>query len=448
MLACGRCGAPVETRPEGGLFQCAYCDAHMQVAPRNEAADVEAARHAEASADDEAARFASLRAQAAEARPLTPPLSLQHYLGGGFLRAEARDRAVSEWRESLAAAQGGAGFQARERAYWLALMLSQSEDDPTKKRMLLETTLEVAEERDHKQSLRCLLSRHAARVGDLPSARAWLAPVDPRATDLHLDTSYRTTAAFLRTVEGKPRAVLELLGERFGAVPISVGQLELAGVLRANALEHTGRIQAAIDELVQTSRQSGGGRAFLARVIARNAPVSLCAASFPEAASQLDDPPAGAVSAPGAVGCGAIAMLVTGFVLVGIGALFLTGSELLPVERTGPAWLFGLLCPALGLLLWAMSILAIRRRARRARIISGGHAGSAEVLSTESAEAAGSGPRPVTMVLRVTVPGQTPYEVTVRRTVSASDAAELQPGLTFAVRVDPTDPKELVINPP
>jgi hypothetical protein len=47
--------------------------------------------------------------------------------------------------------------------------------------------------------------------------------------------------------------------------------------------------------------------------------------------------------------------------------------------------------------------------------------------------------------LTVTVPGKEPYAVKHRQLIAHSALARFQPGATFSVRVDATDPSKLVI---
>lgn len=129
----------------------------------------------------------------------------------------------------------------------------------------------------------------------------------------------------------------------------------------------------------------------------------------------------------------------TGFwVLVLIGAL-----------NDQPALVFA----AIGLLVVTFAIVAVtslqasaKRTAERLRLWTTGTPGTAEVVRIGTDGGGVNGHPDIDFQLVVTVPGRPAYPVALTARVSTLAIPRIQPGCRISVRVDPTDPQQLVID--
>ncbi len=285
VLACGNCGAPLDASLSGGSVACAYCGTRSEIAGRDDTEERAAAAAARSAPVSESERLAQLRRQDHE--PLVPPPSLQHYLerGSTTLRPESLEKAKGEWRRARAQLSSG-GAAAAERLFHLTLMIAPLLDGRSE-RAFLETALETLSDARHRQLLRRRLVHRAVLAGDIDAAEAWLAPCNPRSTELHMDTAYRIAASHVALARGRPQEALVQLGEHAEDLPIAEGNDAEAGVLRAHALEASGLDSLAQQALVETSRPATR-YAEVTRLMDEHASLRLCARSWPPAKIRLD----------------------------------------------------------------------------------------------------------------------------------------------------------------
>jgi hypothetical protein len=87
-------------------------------------------------------------------------------------------------------------------------------------------------------------------------------------------------------------------------------------------------------------------------------------------------------------------------------------------------------------------------RTREPRISGTALAGMAEVMSVKQTAGSKQETRdlPLQIGLRVQVPGQQPYDVTVKRRIDLIHAGRVQPGATIPVKVDASNPQKVVID--
>ncbi len=281
MLLCERCGAPLETTIEGGAVPCAYCKATNAVRPR-----LDRFAPTRASALSEPERLARLRAQ--DHTPYKLPPSVEALAPGGSVSEARLTEAFDVFQATRQELKNTQSPEASERLYALTLVVTNTLTrlaDSARVRSLLETTLDVVVLERHRNSLRAMLSRHAAREGDLDSAEQWLAGCDPRSDEISSDSDYRVSRAFIDTLRGRPDAVLEVLGRSDADVPID-DRLDLqAALLRAHAIEVKGDVEGAVRTLTDVLR-AGGGAMRQGMIQTREAyahAVSLCPKSFPTA---------------------------------------------------------------------------------------------------------------------------------------------------------------------
>ncbi len=280
VVLCSECGAAMHVDLAGGQATCGACGESRELGPRVETVPGPSASLAE----DE--RLAAL-SSADRRLPAVPEAVKALTRDDGFsLRDEVFDEALAAWWGALAAIDTGGeegGEAAHVRFYHLTMLLYRhlkAHKDDLRMRGLLESAVEATRGHRDEQILRCVLAREAARAGDLAAAEDWLAPCDPRARDLHADGAFRYTAAYLATRHGHFARVHPLLGARSGDVPLAANLDVICAVLRANAHERLGDLEAAVLELVEVMGRAPGGPAEIERSIRNTRDVVLCRQSF------------------------------------------------------------------------------------------------------------------------------------------------------------------------
>ncbi|MBI5537499.1 MAG: hypothetical protein HY898_32550 [Deltaproteobacteria bacterium] len=437
VLACGNCGAPLEVPPAGGSVSCQYCRASSQIQGRDEAAELAAAKQAPAM--DDAERFERLRAQAAHLVLL--PQSVAHLAVGGVLHPQKVDKAMAEWRQARSELEAGGPFPVAERLFHLTRLLSDHlavVREEMRRRALLETAMELLQAPRHRQVLRGALACNAARVGDLPAADAWLAGCNPRSDDIHVDTTWRFSKAYVCTARQDWKGVLQALGSRIGDVPLASGEEEACGMLRANAIERSGQVQQAAEQVFSIMSQSTRGAAALMQFLALNRELGLCPASFPHAKNRLD----GNIAAEGtkrAIGqTGLVGPIVGGVILSFVGTL-MTTSALFDPKAKSPIWglfAFGLLVLSLAVLVFVAGVRGnLRERRRRIRVYETGLDATLTVLDLKR----GGKQQADEMKLIVHVPAEAPYEAKWVGHLSPDEQVRAAPGCYLPAKVDPQD---------
>ncbi|MBX3269789.1 MAG: hypothetical protein KF729_05990 [Sandaracinaceae bacterium] len=271
ILTCGKCGAPVEAPAAGGSVTCGYCQAASRFARRDESADLSAAQAGAAASISESERFARLRQQDLQPAPLPPAVAA--LLVDGHLPRERVPEAEAAWRDTRGQMDVTPSFPVCERFFHLTVMLTPHFEE-RHRRAALETAVELLPDAGHRHVLRCMLAREAARAGDFAAAEAWLAPVNPRPTDLAEDTAYRLAKATLASARRAYREVVEVLGFTREDVPLENRSEVACWILRLDALEHLGRQKDAIGELGALVDQWGLDRVRYA--IEAHRPLHLC----------------------------------------------------------------------------------------------------------------------------------------------------------------------------
>lgn len=237
VLPCEQCGRAIDIPPDGSA-SCAACSWNATVSPRPDTAITAGAVFAPGDREREQRIIASTELQ-----------TLATDAGRGNL-----EPVRTAWTAARAeASEQAANAEAEVRLMKLTTLLTNAalaSDDDLGLRAWLEAALEAARAPGHRQALRCQLARQAARAGDVASADAWLAGCVEAPDDPDAAGAYRVTRAYLATARGEWRAVLDAIGAD-AALPASLAGL--ATVLRANALEHTGDLDAASAELARAA---------------------------------------------------------------------------------------------------------------------------------------------------------------------------------------------------
>lgn len=438
ILLCKNCGAPINVALDGGSATCTYCNVVSQWTRRAQAPVVRAPRM------DEARRFDLLRQQ--DGQPLTPPPALAHLVIGGRLAPGRQIDALREWQQARQEIGQGASHGSAERMFFLTLLLYQEEgDEPVKQRALLETAIEVLTSERHHQVLRGMMARNAARVGDLAGAEGWLEACDPYSDDLHVDTAWRFSRAYVDTAKGDFAAVLRVLGRRMDDVPIA-DQSDLAcAALRANAHEKLGDFPSAIGELERAMGGSPRAPIVLEEIVRQNAALHLCPASLPQARMRNRQRTETSRGGSGCVGTLVLATTIVPFALIGVGfwvaAMFASPDQYTDDGNMRLDHFFlmmgcifgGIGIPALPL----AAIFALRRRAFMKRAVEA--VGTVVELSP-TGMVVNDVPQ-MRAKLLVELPGRRPYEVST----SSTRLHGAQPGSSVHLRVDPKNPAKVEI---
>lgn len=443
VLACANCGAPVEGTIAGGTVQCTYCGTSNTLSARDESRDRAAA--AVAPTMTEAQRFERLRAQ--DGKPLLPPPALQHLLVGGGLPPQNMPAAQNEWRRARQEVAQGGGFASAERLYFLTMLiygpLAKMQQDQ-QVRAMLETALDHLTEPRHRQVIHGMLARNAARVGDVAAAEQWLALCTPYSDDIHMDSGYRFSRAYVSTAKGDYNTVLQTLGARVDDMPIADGQDEVCGVLRANAYERLGQAQTAVEQLVQLMTGHPAGPQLVQQIVAANPNLQLCAHSFPLAQQQRQQMAASAVRTRGGFkfGCLFWPLFLGGFGLAGAINLAnsLLNAQYLPFITAG--LIGGYMVLVVGMLVFTIG----RGMKIKSKLRQSGVMGRAKVLAANQTGVRVNEQPQVQFQLMVNVPGRQPYTAIHSEIVSAMNLGRIGAGGELAVRVDANDPSLMMID--
>lgn len=224
----------------------------------------------------------------------------------------------------------------------------------------------------------------------------------------------------------------------------------VCSVLRANAWERLGQMEAAVGLLQQAMANHGAsGRQAISKVISLTPSMQLCPQSFPIAQAQ-HTVAAGKV-AGAAVGGG------IGPLFLGIGVLCLIGSlvclalifgDLVLDFPRGAAMQSGvplLTFLVLGFTFGGIGLSSHRFAARAERIRVHGLAGSGRVLNVSPTGMSINDVPQMAIRLLIELQGRVPYEATAKMMLSPADIGVLAPGTSVPVRVDPENLAEVLV---
>lgn len=439
IVACAQCAAPIEGTLHGGTVTCSYCQAPNQIAPRDERVDHQMVQQAPQMS--EAQRFERLRQQ--DGKPLMPPPSLQAFLQGGGLAEHMLPAVKEQWKMAKHEVAQGGGYQAAERLYFATFMLrgpliKQRRDMEV--RAMIESALDVLTEPRHRAVLHGMMARDAARMGDPTAGDKWLALMPATSDDLHIDTAYRITRAYVSTAKHDFNTVLQMLGQRRDDVPIADGQDELAAVLRANAFERMGRAQEALQEL-QRIMASPPHAQLVGKIIESNGALQLCPHTFPQASQQAHQMATNIVKSKSGMSIGPI--FVVGF----LAAPLLIGANFAIMEAGLPEWIFGVLVGAVVIGTIAFVLRAITRGARiKAKLKQTGVPGQATLIQANTTGTRVNNQPLIELILNIEAQGLQPFRASHREVMGHASLARLQPGMVIPVLIDPKDPATFALD--
>ncbi|MBW2278263.1 MAG: hypothetical protein JRF63_12270 [Deltaproteobacteria bacterium] len=285
LLECPECGGPLEAPPEGGLVDCEFCGNIVEIVGR----DVVEAEAVALPVDVTIDRRAELRKLLGRSENFNifdvddnyPP-DLGRWKGKSITFQTAYQEVLPELREAWRKALLVLGCKpddedAQFRVYWLAvsiaflyeifstgLLAEAADENPQiRRRSVLETAMSKLRATKYGYVLRCKLSRAASGIGDVESARGWLAACDPEPDSAELDTEFRIAVAAVHVAEANPQAILGVLGSDHDRVLVSGKRNRVqAGVMRIHAFEISGNGQAAELLLSQGYERFGASSLF------------------------------------------------------------------------------------------------------------------------------------------------------------------------------------------
>jgi hypothetical protein len=294
VTVCASCGAALHVALDGGEVTCDVCAADMVLAARREGLAPKAV--------DEADRVAALEAQ--DKGPLKPPKAVAALTVDGALTDDNAPEAMNSWQKTRAElVTQSASLRSEERDdlalrfYFLTRLLYERllpQDDDLQLRGILEAAMEAVGHARYRQTFRCMLACEAARVGDLTGAEDWLGPCDAQARDIHADSVYRYSRAFVASHKRQWAQVIDVLGPTHRDVPLATSFDAMCTVLRANAHEKREDVGAAIYELSEGAQRFDGGLEHIEQIIRGSGDLLLCRRSYGNARKLIagDEPAA------------------------------------------------------------------------------------------------------------------------------------------------------------
>ena len=444
VLLCPQCGAPIDAKPEGGVFTCKYCNVRVMLGSRPAGAIPSAAKPEVSS---ESHRLDMLRAQ--EGRPQMAPPDIRYLIHDGELAPDQFNQALQEWQKTRTQLVTEATPAAAERLYFLTSLLQQyywKQKDNTRLRAVLETASELLTDPRHVQDVRCMLARHAAHAGELDAAEQWLSQCDPRSDDLTMDSTYRFTKALIATRRGQWDDVSKTLGDTLTDIPISSQFDTVCGVLRANAQEQLGHLDKAKTLLIELMHRAGAGPARVDEVIQRyqEEKIALCEKTYPALKQPF------AAKKKKSFKFGRIIM-VLGFIAGAV--MFPMYWVRLPFLPDTKDFRTAMLTIGIIAMSWSFSAflaLSIRaavvgRSGEKLRLEQVGVPGKGEILAIMPTGWQINHVPQYKLEIQVTVAGKEPYQVSKKVVMHADQVAYFQPGVTLGLKVDPKNPNKVAL---
>lgn len=423
---------------------------------------------------DEAQR--RLRLEMQVGKPLLPPPALEALVPGGRIEPWKVQEVFAVWQSTREETRTTHSYDAAERLVYLTMVLANHHsrhEDPLRQRALFESALAVFTLLRHRQIMRGFLSRAATREGDLEAAEAWLAPCDTRSDDLDTDTAYRLSR--------RPSTPDGAHGPRSTTCsdPARVTSRSPTTPSRSRCCsgptpgEQRGDLRRASELLQEAMARGAAVRTSLESILAVHPDWGLCRQTFQRAeAAHTAQAAKSAGEAMGGIGgfffwTGLLLLLVSvgcvvGMALFGVGAA--VAGVIPAVIRLRPALSVSLasfsgICGTLAFV--CLMILpttlpmggiftavghALRKSAKRARRLRlHGIRGTARVLSLRPTGMSVNDVPQMELALRVQLPDTAPFETKTSLLLPPHLAARFASGITVAVRADPDDHREVIL---
>ncbi len=450
---CPGCGAPVQASVEGGSFSCPACGAKSELGPRDTRP---IASNAGRPKLDEKERLARLGVQ--DGRPWLAPDSISSLVKGGRVPEWKWQEALLVWQSARRELASTSSPDAAERFHFLSAVMGNGfldRKDYRGLRAFTETAFDSLSLPRHRQYMCSQLARLAVRRGDVGSAKRWISLMDGASDDLDTDSSYRSARALADTASADYRSVLVTLGRAPGQVPIADSLDSICDVLRANALEKTGKGPEAVEALVQAMKKGRASVETIARIKEGYKSLGLVERSLPAARARIDEAAAQrAAAASGGSIAGAFTIVGVVEALIGLGlgvAAALDLAGIVPVfGGSGAGSAHGAAVAGGVMTLMGIGFIAggrmAHRRAQKARKLRlEGIEAQGRVISVEPTGTRIDNVPQFEISVSVSLPGKPPYDASTKVLLPQNAAAGLTPGTVVHIRVDPLDPGVILV---
>ena len=263
---CLSCGATNPAPLEGGEHTCPKCDTTVRLPPRKLEPLGDPGGRAGLSAEAERARQETLRRQAENYDHNNPystmlmPAPLQDIGKADSRDPKTLEKALAVYPQFCQPLVSGANGDSEFRLFWLTreiFGMCGLQGDIPRAWGVVQTSLDLIDERGYQQILRCMAAEVARFAGQLEHAEAWLTLCDPASSTWDLDRYFRSALAVLYGAGGKWTEALTLAGKPDDDGLLASYWLVAKGGLRAAAYEQLGRPDDAERSLGQLSYYAG-----------------------------------------------------------------------------------------------------------------------------------------------------------------------------------------------
>ncbi|UJR84953.1 hypothetical protein [Sandaracinus amylolyticus] len=449
---CPTCGGATPVPVEGGTAHCVRCAAAIPVGPRPE----ELPRVPTPVTEPD--RLARLAAQ--QHTPMMPPPAIAPLFANGGLSAIRRSEAEASWqalRRAVVAAPHD--LSSADALYVLTLgLVGLPDEDPARARARLETAREILPMPRHQGGLACSLARIAAREDEVDAAQEWLALVDPQTDDLETDSGRRFALALIATTTNDFAKVLAVLGSTSREIPLHLATQATCAVLRANALERSGRIEEAVASLRADMAEGRLDAVLVEQIRSRFPRFALIAQSWPQVnAARASARSKSAIAFWGPMAFGGIVFLLVGlasFVPAAIGLVL----SMFPTAMFGPlapavtsftshasfgSLIFGFVFAASSSIWFGIAWSSYKSGRDAAWLEEHGAPAQARLIAVKQTGIRINDQPIFDLSLRVEMEGRAPYEASLRQLVPFHQLGLMVPGAVLQVKVDPANPTRL-----
>jgi hypothetical protein len=239
VLACDRCGAPLEGSAEVLEIACRYCGA------RNHIDRVEALPPLPAITPREQGQ--RLAAQVGRVR--VPHPAVAEFMDGDRLAPWREREALAAWLQARKAPTGGEDASRLFELTRLLAAAAQRAGDGLRERSLLETGYQSCAIPRHRTYFAAKLAQGAVLASDARSAQTWISRCDSAVDDLEAFSAMQIAKALAAWLDGRADLVLSILGVPGHQTAVYLPDEAIAAVLCADALERTVQHDAALTAL-------------------------------------------------------------------------------------------------------------------------------------------------------------------------------------------------------
>jgi uncharacterized membrane protein len=223
-------------------------------------------------------------------------------------------------------------------------------------------------------------------------------------------------------------------------VPIIDAMDGAATVFRANAWEKQGQLQTATKLLAQYMGVGGAsGRSTLEAVVKGYEAFGLCQMSLTAAKSAYSKKAATSAAARAGGGTGGV-LFVVGLGMIVLAVVMIVGAIL--GWGTGPA----VIGPVIAGVIMTLIGHKLRTSAKRAQYLrTQGVQTQGRVASVSRTGTKINGVPMYAITVEISLPDKEPYQASAKMLLAPNNAAQLSPGMSLPVRVDPNNPQSILL---